>query len=296
MVWKLLPIITLAVTTINFAFGAIPPQLTRDGTAEIWGFPGVSYKAVNYLPVCGTLSLSDSGQYDTYTLGATCDASMSVYNETASTSAVYDYTGTPSDENIADGTPLCMCFSLGGAQGRMDMCINILGDGKPEGRWTVSWSDVVAGTFVSNSNKALPQCSEVNVKSVSSSVYARLGAKQATTTAAPEAAATDNAMRTTAPPEAKTTDTAIRTTTGGETKTSAASGPESSALATTASPGKSEKSDEIALGVGLGSPSHFTCSGGIANLSLSWSHSSPPWFARLIWGVYINRGLTTLSA
>lgn len=103
---------------------------------------------------------------------------MSAYNKTAATSTLYDYTGTPSDQNIGDGTALRVCFSLGGAQGRMDMCIKILSDATPEGRWIWAYDDIAGGTFISNLRKAPSQCSEVNVKAISSSVYAGLEADQ----------------------------------------------------------------------------------------------------------------------
>ena len=165
---------------------------------------------------------------------------MSAYNKTAATSALYDYTGTPSDQNVGDGAPLCMCFSLGGAQGRMDMCMNILGDATPEGRWIWAYDDIAGGTFISNSRKALPQCSEVNFKAISSSVYAGLEA-DATMTDPPSADATSNVIGD--------------RTTGRQTKTSAVSTPNNSGeTSTEVADGKDtgDKGDKIALGVGLG--------------------------------------------
>lgn len=59
--------------------------------------------------------------------------------------------------------------------------MNILSDGTTEGRWTVWWDDIAGGTFISNSNEALPQFNQVNVPSLSSSVYASLGAIESDT-------------------------------------------------------------------------------------------------------------------
>ncbi|KAL8840033.1 MAG: hypothetical protein Q9176_004055 [Flavoplaca citrina] len=165
---------------------------------------------------------------------------MSAYNKTAVTSALYDYTGTPSDQHIGDGTPLCMCFSLGGAQGRMDMCMDILEDATPECRWIWAYDDIAGGTFIWNSRKALPQCSEVNVKAISSSVYAGLEA-DTTITDPPSADATSNVIGD--------------RTTGRQTKTSAVWTPNNSGETSTEVADDNDtgdKGDKIALGVGLG--------------------------------------------
>ena len=120
MASKLLPLLLLIAGPISLTSAALPPRLTRDGVASIWGFEGVSYKAVNYIPVCGTLSLSNSDYYTYITTVATCDASMSIYNKTAATSALYDYTGVLSHTQTGAGTPVCMCFSLEGARSGKD--------------------------------------------------------------------------------------------------------------------------------------------------------------------------------
>ena len=232
------------VICTNVVIADVPPRLTRDGVSDIWGFPGVSYKAVNYIPVCGTLSLSNPDEYTYFTTVATCDSSMSTYDQTTATSALYDYTGTPSNVQIGTGTPVCLCFSLGGALGQMDMCVNILGDGTPEGRWSVSLDDIIGGTFVSNANKALPQCNTVNVPSISSSVYAQLQTTDSSRIANPTPA-----------PAPTTLDTVIVTTIGTQvhTFTALVAMPSSiPANISTADPGDDNKSNRIALGLGLG--------------------------------------------
>lgn len=233
MASEVLLLLLLAINLISTASAALPPRLTRDGIAQIWGFPGVNYKAVNYIPVCGTLSLTNKDEYTYISTVATCDASMSAYNKTAAVSAVYDYTGVISDVEIGTGMPVCLCFSLGGGPGKMDMCMNILSDGTPEGRWTIAYGDIAGGTFISNSDKGLPQCNEVNVPSISSSVYASLGAS--TSGATPAA----------------TNVKVIVTTSGTSIQTFTSTSTASASLVTSNSSGFS-KSDQIALGVGLG--------------------------------------------
>ena len=216
-----------------------PPRLVRDGIAEIYGFDGVSYKAVNYFPVCGALTLSNTGDYETWSNEATCDTSMGSYNQTTDTSAVYDHTGVPSNVQIGTGSPLCLCFSLGGGQGQMNMCISILGDGTPD-----SYSDYDVGTYASNADKAVPQCKDVDVSSISASVYSKLAATSSGTV------------------PASTSSTMIITTTSGSvvrTLTALVAVPiETAATGNTtnienvaASKGN-DKQNKIALGVGIG--------------------------------------------
>ena len=229
---------------IALTFAALPPRLVRDGIADIWGFPGVSYKAVNYIPVCGALTLTNPDQYTYFTTEATCDASMSAYNQTSDTSAVYDYTGTISGVQIGTGSPICLCFSLGGAQGQMDMCINILSDGTPDGRWSIAWNDIAGGTFVSNAEKALPVCKDVDVSSISASVYSRLGATRSGSVPAPTTSSV--VITTTSGSVVRTYTTLaalpVETSPTGEIHNEAAS----------AASRQAEREHKTGLGVGLG--------------------------------------------
>jgi hypothetical protein len=179
MMSQLVFLLVLLLLLISATFAALPPRLVRDGVSQIWGFPGVAYKAVNYIPVCGTLSLNRADMYTYISITAAYEAAMSNYNKTSATSAPYDATGSPIDVQIGDGTPVCLCFSLEGAPGKMDMCLEVLSDGTPRGMWNLWYDDIAAGTFVSNSIKALPQCNNVDVVAISSSVYATLNPLQA---------------------------------------------------------------------------------------------------------------------
>jgi hypothetical protein len=179
MMSQLIFLLVLLLCHLSTTFAALPPRLVRDGVSQIWGFAGVAYKAVNYIPVCGTLSLNNPDMYTYISTYTTCEAAMGVYNKTSATSALYDATGSPVDVQVGSGTPVCLCFSLEGPQGKMDMCIDVLSDGTPNGRWTLTYDDIVAGTFLSNSIKALPQCSDTDVAAISSSVYATLNPTEA---------------------------------------------------------------------------------------------------------------------
>ena len=225
---------------IGLTFADGPPRLVRDGIGEIYGFDGVSYRAVNYLPVYGALTLSNTDDYDTWSNMAICDTSMSSYNQTTNTSAVYDHTGVPSSVQIGTGTPLCLCFSLGGGQGQMNMCISILSDGTPD-----SYGETDIGTFASNADKAIPQCKNVDVSSISASVYSKLGA---TSSGSAPGATNSTMIITTTSGSLVQTLTAlvavpIETTPTGNSTGNSESGDVSKGLS---------KENKIAIGVGLG--------------------------------------------
>ena len=116
------------------------------------------------------------------------------------------------------------------------MCMNILSDGTPEGRWSVRYNDIAGGTFNSNSIKALPQCNQVNVSSISSSVYANLGAMESNAAMPP------------------TSDRLIVTSSGSEVQTFTSRFTKATPAETSAPPSepRSNRGDQIALGVGLG--------------------------------------------
>ena len=238
---KSMPFLLHFASCLSLAYAALPPRLVRDGIGSIWGFGGVSYKAVNYIPVCGTLSLTDTDQYQYWTTIATCDASMSAYNHTTAASAVYDYTGTPSDVQIGTGTPVCLCFSLSGAPGKMDFCLDISSDGTPSGRFTAYWGDIVGGTFNSNADKALPQCKDANVPSISSSVYAELRASQSGS--APARKSSSMIITTTSGTFVQTFTAMVMVPTGSASRGNGSEGADS---------GGTSKGNQIALGVGLG--------------------------------------------
>ena len=241
------PLFLLLANCIILTYADGPARLVRDGIGDIWGFSGVSYKAVNYIPVCGALTLTDTDLYSYWTSVATCDASMSAYNQTTDTSAVFDYTGTLSNVQIGTGSPVCMCFSLGGAQGKMDMCINILSDGTPEDA-----DGYAGGTFNPNADKALPLCKDVDVPSISASIYSKLGA---TTSNSTPASSTSSIVITT------TSGTVVRTLTAlvaipNETTPTGNSENEGSS-------GGAERDHKTALGVGIGMVSELIPADGV---------------------------------
>lgn len=237
---NLLLIFLLLAHCIGLTFADGPPRLVRDGIGEIYGFDGVSYRAVNYIPVCGALTLTNTGYYDTWSNEATCDTSMGSYNQTTDTSAIYDHTGVPSSVQIGTGSPVCLCFSLGGGQGQMNMCISILSDGTPD-----SYGTTDVGTFASNADKALPQCKDVDVSSISASVYSKLGATSSVSAPVPT---TSTMIITTTSGSVVQTLTAlvavpIETTPTGNSTGNSGNGAVSRG---------NNKENKIALGVGLG--------------------------------------------
>lgn len=145
--------------------------ITKDGVATIVGYPGTVYQAVDYIPVCGTLGAVQTTPIE---VTAVCDPAMSVFNTTSTTYAFYDDSGVLLSVRPVTGTPGCMCFSLAmlsGSQG--DICISIDGYGQPQVDYVDQLlSYILAGNFQPG-GKSLPQCKDVNISAISSSVYAQ---------------------------------------------------------------------------------------------------------------------------
>src|SRR5579859_7356989 len=176
---------------------------------------------------------------------------MTVYNHTSNTFGFYDKTGFALTVDPASGTGECICFSLGMLTGQKgDFCVWIDGYGQPE-IWYQPLNYIVAGTFEPG-GKALPQCKDVNVASISSSVYAN----QVTPTVASPTKGQWGRQ------EGLMVVTVVGTTTDaqGQTSvfTSVAGTPEA-----TGSSGLSQ-SDKIAIGVGIGVGLPATIAGIIA--------------------------------
>jgi hypothetical protein len=151
--------------------------LTRDGVGALTGYEGTVYRAVKFVPVCGTLAAANTKSFD---ITPTCSAAMNSYNRTTDTYAFYDLSGVIITYLPATGMEGCLCFSLGMISGAMgDLCIWISGYGQPNTEYDhIPQQDTFNryGFFVFGSfqpgGKALPQCKDVDVASISASVYA----------------------------------------------------------------------------------------------------------------------------
>jgi len=142
--------------------------ITKDGIATIIGYSGTTYQAVRYIPVCGTLGPTSTAPIS---VTSQCDPAMSVFNTTSAIFSFFDITGVLLSINPVTGTAGCMCFSLAmlsGTQG--DFCIYIDGYGQTEVYYQ-SLEYIVQGDFQPG-GKSLPQCKDVNISSISSSIYA----------------------------------------------------------------------------------------------------------------------------
>lgn len=160
-VWFILPV---------FVFGYTGDPLVKDGIGSLVGYAGTVYQAVNYVPVCGTLGPSQTAPNE---VSSVCDPAMSQFNTTSSTYAYYDITGILLNVQPATGTAGCMCFSLAMISGSAgDFCVSLDGYGQPQiGYQPVNY--IVLGDFQPG-RKSLPQCKDVNIAAISSSVYATL--------------------------------------------------------------------------------------------------------------------------
>jgi hypothetical protein len=178
-IWLILPIFQV------FVLGYTGDPIVKDGIGTILGYTGTVYQAVNYIPVCGTLGPPQSlGPSETAPneITSVCDPAMSQFNKTSSTYAFYDITGILLNVQPALGTAGCMCFSLATISGSAgDFCVSLDGYGQPQIYYQFP-GYIVAGDFQPG-GKSLPQCKDVNIPAISSSVYATLVPSPVTQTA-----------------------------------------------------------------------------------------------------------------
>jgi hypothetical protein len=150
-------------------------QLTDEGEGEITGYPGTSYIAHNYRPICGLLA--ESQLDDPLSIGeGECDAAMSQFQDIGDTFALYDpISGERQSDSlsIAADVDLCMCFALSDVNERQaDICILVLSDGTTR---DVDGGDgesaVVVGRYQLGF-KSLSHCDDVDVETIISSIDA----------------------------------------------------------------------------------------------------------------------------
>ena len=134
---------------------------TSDGVAKLPGYHTHSlYTAYYYRPLCGSL---DPGVGDRPYSGTYCAPAMIPYTQTSDTFAIYDIVGVRQSDTFAigSGTDVCMCFSLSETTGKQsDYCVLVDANGQ---------GNVDYGQY-SRGSKALPQCSAIDVASVTASL------------------------------------------------------------------------------------------------------------------------------
>jgi hypothetical protein len=103
-----------------------------------------------------------------------CAPAMNVFNKSADLTAMLDQTGVVLPLTPASGQSGCLCFALGmitGAQG--NICVWLDPGAVPQVWWSVITDHFDASTFQPGM-KSLPQCADVNLPALSSSIYAHL--------------------------------------------------------------------------------------------------------------------------
>jgi hypothetical protein len=157
-------------------------QLTDEGEGEITGYPGTSYIAHNYRPICGLLA--ESQPDDTISIGegggggGECDVAMSQFQDIGDTFALYDpVSGERQSDSfaIAADVDLCMCFALSDVNERQaDICILMLSDGTTRdenGGDGEGESGIAVGRYQLGF-KSLSHCEDVDVEAIISSIDA----------------------------------------------------------------------------------------------------------------------------
>lgn len=137
----------------------------RDGIAYLdgWG-ETATYYAVDFEPVCGVLKTGQTSPIDQ----VSCKTEMAYYKVSNKTFATYNNLGVETNNIPGDGEEFCLCFSLKDTDGKMgDFCMLVTSDGQTSNWWTMANDRRANGQFMPASDKALPQCPDVNVTSIS---------------------------------------------------------------------------------------------------------------------------------
>jgi hypothetical protein len=143
--------------------------LHREGAvSDLVGYLGLSYQAIRYEPLCGTLG-TDERFDSTIRFGVHCGSAGDAFgNNSASTLAFYDTTGVELQGAIVgNGIPLCMCFALGRSDGfQGNLCLYVDGAGMAEPWWDLHLDDILGGDYRPSSGKSLPLCVGANISSL----------------------------------------------------------------------------------------------------------------------------------
>lgn len=174
----------------NSVFAAFSTPLTIDGVGNIPGYSSV-YQAFHYRPLCGTLGSADK---TAITLSDQCTPAFQQYRTLPDTFALYDLTGIrlPDLQAVGGGTTLCMCFSIADVAAtadKGDFCIVVGPNGEHDSWWSLSADRRAAGNFQLGT-KSLPQCADINLAEVQSSLSAASATLQPTSTSSLDAGAT----------------------------------------------------------------------------------------------------------
>jgi hypothetical protein len=161
------------------AFSAVrAAQLTSDGETEIFGYRGSIYTAHHYRPICG--SLSPDQFTESLSVHDACLAPITAFANTPDTFALYTTSGIRQSDSatIARGTEYCMCYALGTTTGSQkgNFCIKLDEDGKTtdvqSNTLSVAYGRGFAEGNFATGDKALPQCFEIDLAAVTSSIDA----------------------------------------------------------------------------------------------------------------------------
>jgi hypothetical protein len=161
----------LALTVFLLFFrhtAGYPILMPLDGAITgITGYPGLSYQAVRYEPLCGTFG-TDSRYEQPIDISEYCDPAIEAYAKNEDTIALYDTTGVRlRDTRVGGGIDVCMCFSLERSDSaKGDFCFYVRGTGQADVWWNLHLEHIIAGNYRPNSGKALPQCGSVDLKSL----------------------------------------------------------------------------------------------------------------------------------
>ncbi|KAK6510562.1 hypothetical protein TWF506_009667 [Arthrobotrys conoides] len=88
--------------------------LSRDDVGSIHGWEGLTYQAIRYEPLCGSLGSADYYR-QVYSFSPTCLSATEIFTNTTHDFAIYDFTGIRlrgPEARIGAGREICVCFAL----------------------------------------------------------------------------------------------------------------------------------------------------------------------------------------
>jgi hypothetical protein len=166
----------LTVLALAFFSGSVSAELVQlkfEGDAKVIGYPGLSYYAQHYEPICGNLGYGEmfKGAVD---MGHTCSPAIDAFlTDGSGPVAKYSTTGVLQENTlVGTGDPLCMCFALAAIdpdRPKGALCLYVNGVGQAQDWWSLALDDTLKGNFRIGVDKSLPICENVDLDNLAQS-------------------------------------------------------------------------------------------------------------------------------
>ncbi|TGJ69209.1 hypothetical protein EYR41_005265 [Orbilia oligospora] len=247
--------------------------LSRDDIGSIHGWEGLTYQAIRYEPLCGSLGSADYYR-QVYAFSPSCQPATEIFTNTTDNFAIYDFTGIRlrgPEARIGAGKEICVCFALKQITDQnfgAAICVYVNGDAQIylDGSVALNYRPGV------DIERALPICggefdveaareewSRTAIQPQVTEVESTIGTLGTTVrggiTITQTVISTEYIVSTYIPPVVLYTDTTVYTATGPDgvlTTVTSARIAQMPVVTVSATAENNNKSDKVTLGVGLG--------------------------------------------